>query len=238
MKSIRTLLTGALLATGLATTAQAADPLTERFNAPDSFYISVQGGVGPFIGEHDFFAPNSNAPGPLAGDADYDTVWSIGASAGVFLTENFRIGADLNYFSTEADTMDVVTPFLLEVQLDGSINGVSAFVDAGYEMMVTEQIGIFGEVGIGVLHINADNIQTDPNFNGFIDASDTVLAGKVGGGAFYQFNERVELFGEYNYIFAEDADLSFTAPGSGLPVVPFEIETDAHAFLVGLRFRM
>ncbi|MBV0911885.1 outer membrane protein [Anianabacter salinae] len=206
----------------------------------DNNYWTLHGSYGPFLEAHSFFAPNSNAGGPLSGTVNYDDAFTIGGSIGRFVTPNVRIGVEINYFSLDTTSMDVVYPTPPpndNVLLGGSIRGASAFVDAAYEHRFNDRFSGFVEAGAGVLTLSASNIQTGPNFNGFIDDSATVFAGKIGVGTIYRLSERIELLAKYTYVKGEDANMRFTAPGAGIPSVPFSIETSAHNVQVGVRMR-
>ena len=202
------------------------------------YYMTIHGAAGQALNDYDFFAPTSNAAQPLNGDVDIDGAFVIGVSAGMFLDDNWRVGGEINYSSLDPDSMFInnLGGGLL-VTLDGDVNNISVMIDAAYEVQVNDMTAIFFEAGVGIIHADVDNVQTGPGFNGFIDDSDTALSAKVGVGATYRLNEDWELFGEYNFVFGEDFDLQFTAPGAALNPVPFELENQTHVGLFGVRKR-
>lgn len=224
---------------GLTGSSAAADMGFDVGGKP--FYFTLQGVYGPVLGKNDFFAPQSNAPGALSGTVNYNNGFVIGGAAGKFLTDNVRVGVELNYFTIDPKSMNFAAtgPLgALNVNLGGSVSGVTAMVDVGYETKFTDKFGGFVEAGFGLMNINLNNVTTGANFNGFINDSDTVWAGKVGAGLTYEVSDRVELFSKYNLVFGEKANVKFTAPGAALNPVPFNVSTTQHSVLFGVRIKM
>lgn len=204
------------------------------------WYFTLQGSYGPVLADNDFFAPNSNAAGPLFGSIDYGNAFVLGTSAGMFLNDNWRVGAEINYFNLDTDAMNFSAASAigaLGVTLGGDADGFTAMIDVGYEHDFSDRFGGFVEAGAGLINLNV-NATTGPGFNGFVNSSDTVFAGKVGAGLTYDLTENIEFFGKYNFIFGEDASLQFTAPGAALNPVPFTVETTQHTVLFGFRVKM
>jgi hypothetical protein len=226
--TFRHLALAALCSAGLAASAAANDR-----------YVTAHGSFGPFLETHSFVAPNSNAGGQLTGDVRYNNAYTLGASAGVFFTPSVRAGVELNYYSLDTRNMFVEFPAPppAVVSLSGRISGITAFADAAYEHRFSDRFSGFVEAGAGIMHLSANNVTTGPNFNGFLNDNDTVLAAKIGIGGVFRLNDRVDLFGEYNYVFGQNANMNFTAPGAGIPSVPFRIETSAHVVQMGVRLK-
>ena len=186
------------------------------------FYVGIQGIAGPSLNDVSYRS------GGGIGTAKLGRAQMIGATAGVFLNENWRVGIDVNRFKIDLDAVTNV-PAASGAAV-GDVSGYNAFLDVGYETMVSDDFGVFVEGGIGFADSTADAVI--PSVNENITGSDRVFVGKLGFGSTYQFNESVSLFSKYNYVFGGDAIYNSSNNGTS------NADQKMHVFVTGLRFTL
>ena len=186
------------------------------------FYVGVQGATGPALNDLSYSTSNN------AGDVKLDRAQTLGITAGVFLNENWRVGVDVNYFKIDLD--EVTGTAVGTVQANGDTDGYNAFIDVGYETMLSDKFGVFAEAGIGFADSEVNAALSGGA--GTLSGSDRILVGKVGFGSTYQFADNLELFSKYNYVFGKDADYFSSIDGVA------QAEQRMHVFVSGLRLKL
>lgn len=196
----------------------------------------------------------------LGGELDNDYAVGGVLEAGRFLTPNLRVAAEFGYGYVATDALVVTDPAAAAVPitvngnagttdlrgrtvLDGGANVLAGFAKGAYEVPVFENVGfvqrfsLYGHAGVGFVNVRPDIDFLNSQFRGSrVDGSDTVLAGKVGIGTVTKLTDRIELNSEYGYTFGDDTEFAITNTPSGRDI-PISLDTKAHSFSTGLRFR-
>lgn len=216
------------------------------------FYFDVAGSFGLVIPQNGF-----EAGAPLNAEGRFQDEIGYGGSleAGAFLTSNIRLSAELVYGKIEHDKEKIerlngVRINSVKLDLDGETRLFQGFLKAAYETRLSDlgaeslwlqPMSVYGIAGIGFSHIENDAILRNgfgPGFDGVANASDTVLAGKIGAGFVYDITNRVSLVSEYNFVFGQKADVTLQSQAPLPPITaPIEIETNAHTLFTGLRIK-
>lgn len=247
-----------LAAAALATTILSGPALAadlEPLDIPPNYsaFVSIKAGYGPSLIDNDFEGDESS------GSFDDDYIVGGSVEAGYFLTERFRLSAEVNYGRIEHDRQIINgTAF----QLDGGTNLTQVFAKAAYEVPLAdlgltapifERSAIVALGGIGFTHINSGGrLRADAGIlnplaagipiTGVQEEEDTVFSAKVGLGSTYRLTDRIDIVSETSFIFGSDAKLTseFAVPaalGGGTAVSTSRVETRAVVSQVGIRFR-
>ena len=236
-------------ATGLATTASAAD--LDPVAAPDvyRYFVAIKGGYGPSLLDNEFESADGTG---TSGEFDDDYIVGGSIEAGAFVTEHLRFSLELNYGRIEHDRQVINgTAF----RLDGGTNLTQLFVKGAYEMPLAD-LGLTAPIfersslvalgGIGFTHINSGGtVRGVPFATGnpaapvvFLDGrqeeEDTVFSAKLGLGSVYRLTERIDFVSETSFIFGTEAELS---SDFGVGVSTSNVDTNAIVSQIGLRFK-
>ena len=237
---MKTILAALVASTTLSGAAFAADIDAVEAPALYNYFVAVRAGYGPALIDNDF----ESGFGP--GQAENDYLLGVSAEAGVFLTERFRLSAEINYSKVERDALEFDAGFALPVE--GQTNVIQGFLKAGYEVKVSDlgltspifsRSSIAGFAGIGFGHLRSNALVDFANAGvpviGSQQGSDTVLAGQVGLGTVTRINDRVDFVSETAFVFGGDAEIETNAPLIGRTVST--VETRAITSRFGLRFK-
>lgn len=257
-----------LLAVALATTilsgqafaadAIVDDPVLDPVDIPANYsaFVSIKAGYGPSLINNDFESVAANGP---SGEFDDDYIVGGSVEAGYFLTERFRLSAEVNYGRIEHEFQEIDGR---RFALDGGTNLTQVFAKAAYELPLAD-IGLTAPIfsrsslvalgGVGFTHINSggrlrgDGALLNPGLAGLPvvgaqEEEDTVFSAKVGLGSAYRLTDRIDLVSETSFIFGTDAELSseFALPaalGGGTVKSISDVETNAIVSQIGIRFR-
>ena len=250
-----------LLAAAFATTILAGPALAadlDPIDIPENFsaFVSIKAGYGPSLIDNDFESADGTG---TSGFFDDDYIFGGSIEAGYFITERFRLSAELNYGRIEHDRQIINgTAF----DLEGGTNLTQGFIKAAYEMPLAdlgltapifERSAIVALGGLGFTHINSGGRLRNVGFaapvpggaiflDGRQEEEDTVFSAKVGLGSTYRLTDRIDIVSETSFIFGSDAELTseFAIPaalGGGSVTSTSDVETRAIVSQIGIRFR-
>ncbi len=245
-------LTGVVSAADLIDSDPVPMDIPEAAQDQHFFYFDIAASAGIVIPQNGF-----EAGAPLNAGGRFQDEIGYGGSleAGAFLTTNIRVSAELVYGrivhdQEKIDRLNGVRINAFKLDLDGDTRLFQGFLKAAYETRLSDlgaearwlqPMSVYGIAGAGFSYIENDAILRNAfgaGFDGVADASDAVLAGKIGAGIIYDITDRISLVSEYNFVFGQNADVTLTSQAP-LPAisVPIEIETNAHTVFTGLRVK-
>ena len=233
-----------------APTASAAD--LDPIETPElyRYFVALKGGYGPSLIDNDFESADGTG---TDGRFEDDYIFGGSLEAGVFLSERFRLSAEVNYGRIEHDRQIINGRAF---RLDGGTNLTQVFAKAAYEVPLAdvgltaplfERTSIVALGGLGFTHINSGGTVRNvplPTRNparpfivrdGIQNEEDTVFSAKVGLGTVYRLTENIDIVSETSFIFGSDAELTSNF-GGGL-VSTSDVETQAVVSQLGIRFK-
>lgn len=206
------------LALCVSTAGAGAEPL--------QFYVTVENGM--------FLITDSDvSAGGVSGDIDVGPGFLTGLGAGIVLGSGIHAGVDVLY--SGFDPKDITIPGVGGVELSGDASAVGAFGSVGYEYKGWAQGDFrpFVDVGAGMMRVGVSDVRAT-GFAGQADDSDWVFAARAGAGFFVKVLDNWDFLMSYHYLYADDADLDFTAGGVTTPV---SLDFSGHMASAGLRYR-
>lgn len=168
--------------------------------------------------------------------ADLVDGYILGGAVGHRVHQHFRLEAEYSYrfnrassWFTATETNGIQTAFAA-VPATGRVYSHAGMFNALYDFSQRRVRcpNFYGGGGIGVLTIDADITAAATNYV----SDDSQFAYQIIGGVNYPVSQRIEVFGEYRFLGAEDLDVFDATAGT-----PFgDFDYNSHSLLLGLRF--
>lgn len=182
--------------------------------ANDGLYLGLGAGV-------DFGRDKDVSGSGLKIDTDYDTGWVGLVTLGNAYSNGFRTELELGYRGRDVDTKNGANKGGGDANMwTGMINGLYDFRNS---------TGFVPYLGLGIgaarVQIDADTTTTNARVTG----SDTAFAAQGIVGLGYKLNEQAQLFADYRYLRAFDADFKSNAS-------KVNGDVDTQSVMVGLRW--
>ena len=181
---------------------------------------------------------------PAEFDTDDGKAGAIGL--GYAFNNQFRIEGRLGIHRSDFDSRKVGTGARAgeEYILNGDTHSKSLTIEGFYDFPTASAFSPYIKAGIGVSRnkysaklggagaagFDAFDGVVDGYYDAYADEESTEFAWNVGAGVSYKLNNRVNIFGEYQYISLGDAETGQDSFTDG-----FQLESAAHEVLVGLR---
>ena len=192
--------------------------------AATGWYVGLAGGAS-FVEDSDYRA----VPGatytyglPVRESWELDTGWIVTGTVGYKWASNWRVEFELGYRSNDGDLIDFAVGDVGETEL----TEFTQFLNVLYDIPLSSRVNLTLGAGIG-----GDLVEYDDNFplNNFDD--DYVLAGQLIAQLGYEVTKQLELYVDYRYLVADEAEFVDTNGPSA-----FSAEIDKHAVQIGLRY--
>lgn len=207
-KTISTLAAAAVLATGLAGAANAAE-------RTPGYYIGLAGG-GALRGDSDLDGTGVNT------SVDFETGWVVRGNAGYAYASGWRGELEFSYSSSDIDSISGAA------NARGDSNAYALMANALYDFEMDWPVTPFVGVGLGAVRIGADG--ASPIGGSSIDDKDVQPAIQGIAGFYVPINEKLSLTADYRYIASLDPTLS-TRTGTEV-----DAEFNEHRFMLGMRW--
>lgn len=165
---------------------------------------------------------------------DFETGLAIMGSWGSYLTDSWRVEAEVSYRSS-SDSGSGIAPLLGSTTLEFTASNVGAMLNGVYELDIHPNLRpyVIGGVG-GSLYLWELDFQTRYG-GGSLDGSEFAFAYQGGGGLRYVINTAWALETEYRFFGTPDVELQ-VRQGSRT-VTAAEIPNEHSSFLVGLSYQ-
>lgn len=158
-------------------------------------------------------------------DTSLETGYNVGGSLGWMVSPQFAVEAD--FFFTAAD-YDILAP------AESSLESFSFMLNALYHFDAGSGVKPYIGAGAGGVQLRF----TDGTTSGgapYTGDTDTVFGYQGIAGVAFEAEEKLDVFIEYRYQGAEDAE---GAIRSGIILAPIEWEYESHNVTAGFRFRL
>lgn len=167
-----------------------------------------------------------NVDGPNE-EIDFDEGFAVPLSLGrrVHASEDGRFGVSVELEAIYTDQEAEDDNFFSAVR---DITGINALVNGVLDYRVTEVVGVYGGLGVGVawLDINTE----DDGLSSFEDEDGPFLAWQAKAGLLFQVSDGVGIDVGYRFLNVDDAELDDTNGNAD-----FALETEQHMLGLGLR---
>jgi len=169
----------------------------------------------------------SSAGGDVS--AEPDSGWTGSAALGMDYGQ-FRTELEGSYRSDDVDSLSVGG--VGTGGASGSTDVWSAMINGYYDIPTGLPFTPYLGAGVGLAHVNADDIDGGGLTSG---GSDNVFAYQAMAGAEYAFNEDWSAMLEYRYFAADNVDISSTVGGV---TTGSDFDYHSHTVMAGLRYNL
>jgi OmpA-OmpF porin, OOP family len=222
----------------LLTSALAVSMAAGSAQAGTGWYVGLSGGAN-WVEDTDP-APIAGSAYPFGGSvnetAEFDTGWIVTGALGYSWASNWRVEFELGYRSNEGDFIRNSAPGVVGADTgDVEITQFTQFLNVMYDFPITDRIDFSVGAGIGGNLISYDNNNLWAGHTnapaGLNYDDDYVLAGQLIAQVNYAVNNRLDLYVDYRYMVSDEPEFISDTVNRG-----FEIESDNHAVMIGLRY--
>ena len=211
--------------------------------ASDDTYVFISGGVNLIdtIDMPVFFENES-----VNSDVEVDTKsgLSLNGGAGLRISDNYRLEAELGYRSAEIDTVDITHMYMVDKNVyggSGDIACFSAMVNAWYDFTFMKYLVPYVGIGIGAGQVRIENfsmnwirvrgaIQPNQGEAEFVDDNNWQFAFQAGIGVGIELMKNLSLDLGYRYFATTDPEFTDTHGNK------FSIKYNHSDFLAGIKF--